>query len=426
MGPWAQGQWYGAALGRAADGSTNGVAIGYGANGAYTNIAIGVAADAQMGTERIAIGHNVTNDVDHSARIRGALYMDGGYAVHARRVFGSGTFDQLLPLPPLDNVVYVASNGTPLGSSAIDRPFDTPQNGYDFAVSKFTNTPAALVIAAGKYPGLNMHAGNIHVMGESRTELDSLTVTHAAKAIRGKQRVENLIVAGTATVAADLGEDVKFHNCRFAGGLLIYGPKVELQDCFATGNDGPAVTVGNGGSPIWQVAIYNSSLQNTDSANPALLVNMGVETLEVIGNKIANYDPDPMTGIRAWAAIEDREIVLNPNLPPHLYAHNVIRGAETTYGTVPAVFDPMVGAGATTIAFVHNAVWGDVGVHSNLQFYANNVVYGQINNTGGLVGWGQAGVGTGIDPAGNTEHQFIYPQFGAFIPGEGFPQAWQD
>lgn len=415
MGPWAQGQWYGAALGRAADGSTNGVAIGYGANGAYTNIAIGVAADAQMGTERIAIGHNVTNDVDHSARIRGALYMDGGYAVHARRVFGSGTFDQLLPLPPLDNVVYVASNGTPLGSSAIDRPFDTPQNGYDFAVSKFTNTPAALVIAAGKYPGLNMHAGNIHVMGESRTELDSLTVTHAAKAIRGKQRVENLIVAGTATVAADLGEDVKFHNCRFEGGLQIFGPKVEVQDCYATTGDGSAVTVGDGINNIFDVALEQSSFFSSSALQGTLRVNQGVEGLEVIGCKIFNLAP--------YAAIEDLQPIV-PGMIPHLYSHNVIRGAEHGTSPVPAVYDPL-GGPFPTLVFVHNAVWGDVGVNSNQQFFANNIVYGDINNKGGGIGWAQAGLGMGIDPAGNTEHQANYPQAG--VPGAlGFPFAWQD
>lgn len=415
VGPWAQGQWYGAALGRSANGATNGVAIGYAANGAYTNIAIGVAADAQLGTERIAIGHNVTNDVDHSARIRGDFYMDGGDRVFGRHPFATGAFQQLLPLPPLENVVYVASNGTFNGSGAIDRPFDTPQNGYDFAAGKYTNEPATLVIASGTYPGLTMHAGNIHVIGESRAELDSLDITSGANFIRGKQRVENLIVAGLTAVASDRGEDVKFHNCRFEGQLLIYGNKVEVQDCFASTGDGPAVIVGDGINNISDVALEQSSFLAASPAQGTLQVNLGVEGLEVIGCKIFNLLP--------FAAIED----LQPSgtlMVPHLYSHNVIRGPEHGTSPVPAVFDPF-GGPIPTLVFLHNAVWGDVGVNSNQQFFANNIVYGDINNKGAGIGWAQAGAGTGTDPAGNTEHQGNYPQFG--VAGAlGFPFAWQD
>jgi len=415
VGPWAQGQWYGAALGRAANGATNGVAIGYAANGAYTNIAIGVAADAQLGTERIAIGHNVTNDVDHSARIRGDFYMDGGDRVFGRHPFATGAFQQLLPLPPLENVVYVASNGTFNGSGAIDRPFDTPQNGYDFAAGKYTNEPATLVIASGTYPGLNMHAGNIHVIGESRAELDSLDITSGANFIRGKQRVENLIVAGLTAVASDRGEDVKFHNCRFEGQLLIYGNKVEVQDCFASTGDGPAVIVGDGINNISDVALEQSSFLAASPAQGTLQVNLGVEGLEVIGCKIFNLLP--------FAAIEDLQ-PFGTLMVPHLYSHNVIRGPEHGTSPVPAVFDPF-GGPIPTLVFVHNAVWGDVGVNSNQQFFANNIVYGDINNKGAGIGWAQAGAGTGTDPAGNTEHQGNYPQFG--VAGAlGFPFAWQD
>jgi len=415
VGPWAQGQWYGAALGRAANGATNGVAIGYAANGAYTNIAIGVAADAQLGTERIALGHNVTNDMDNTARIRGDFYMDGGDRVFGRRPFATGAFRQLLPLPPLENVVYVASNGTLTGSGAIDQPFNPPQAGYDFAAGKYTNEPATLVIASGTYPGLNMHAGNIHVIGESRAELDSLDITSGANFIRGKQRVENLIVAGLTAVVSDQGEDVKFHNCRFEGQLLIYGSKVEVQDCYASTGDGPAVIVCDSINNIYDVALEQSSFLAASPAQGTLQVNPGVEGLEVIGCKIVNLLP--------FAAIEDLQPIV-PGMVPHLYSHNVIRGAEHGTSPVPAVYDPF-GGPIPTLVFVHNAVWGDVGVNSNQQFFANNIVYGDINNKGGGIGWAQAGVGTGIDPAGNTEHQGNYPQFG--VAGAlGFPFAWQD
>ena len=141
VGAYASGDWYGAALGRSANGATNGVAIGYSADGAMTNVAVGVEADALMGTERIAIGHNVTNDVDHTARLRGVLYMDGGAAIFGRRTFATGTFQQLLPLPPLQNVVYVSTNGTAAGPGTIDRPFDTPQNAYAYAALTYVGRP---------------------------------------------------------------------------------------------------------------------------------------------------------------------------------------------------------------------------------------------------------------------------------------------
>jgi hypothetical protein len=408
VGPWAQGQWYGAALGRAANGATNGVAIGYGAHGAMTNIAIGVAADAQMGTERIAIGHNVTNDLDHTARLRGELYMDGGMAVYGRMPFATGAFRKLLPLPPLDNVVYVATNGSPVGPGTIDRPFDTPQLGYNQAAGLYAGQPATLVIAGGTYPMLHMHAGNVHVIGQSRAEIDSLNVAAAANSIRGKQRVENLIVAGTAVVAADLGEDVKFHNCRFEGGLGIYGPNVEVQNCFATVGDGPAVIVGDGINNIGDVALTQSSFLNEAASQGALVVNEGVGNFEVVGCQIVNKLGGP--------CIDDLQST--PITPVHLYTHNYIRGMPPMPGSTPAVQDPMALTG-TTMAFTHNTVLGHVGLNGNLQYYANNTVYGLINNVGGpgAPGWVQAGGGTGMDASGNTEHEMFYPPL---------PASWLD
>lgn len=99
VGAFAQAQMYGVALGREAVASNSGVAIVYNAQGFSTNIAIGVASQAR-GVERIAIGHGVTNEVDNTARIRGALYMDGGMALYGRPTFGAGPFEQLVPLPP--------------------------------------------------------------------------------------------------------------------------------------------------------------------------------------------------------------------------------------------------------------------------------------------------------------------------------------
>ena len=399
----AKANWYGAALGREANGATNGVAIGYNANGAKTNVAIGVAASAQMGTERIAIGHNVTNDVDETARLRGDLFMDGGRAVYSRMPFATGSFRQLLPLPPLQNVVYVATNGTSAGPGTIDRPFDTPQNAYTYAATAYAGQPAAVVIAAGRYPPLNMNAGNVHVIGESRCEITNLTITAAANSIAGKQRVENLIVLQAATVAADLGEDVKFHNCRFELGLNIYGPNVEVQDCFAMAQDAQAVIVGDGINNIDGIALTQSSFLNDSGVYGTMEVNLGVGNFEVIGCQIVNKS--------TFACIVDNET--GPIAPAHFYTHNYIRGMPASV----AVQDPAAGAAGATIAFTQNTVMGNVGLNAHLQFFANNVVYGLINNAGGVPGWLQAGTGTGMDASGNTEHEVTRPVL---------PAAWVD
>lgn len=438
VGVSAMGGYYGVAVGYQAQGYSNAVAVGQQANadyagiaigaeadGSYTNIAIGLLADSRGGNERISIGHNVTNRLDGTMRVRGDLYMDGGMSLWGRTPFGSGPWQQLVPLPSLDHVVWVATNGTPGGPGTIDRPFDTPQNGYNAAAAMYTNGPAAVVIAAGNYgSGLVMGAGNIHVLGFSRPQLPDLAVIAPSRFIKGKQRVENIIVNGTAMVSLDGGSDVKFHNCRFASGLYILGPRVEVQDCYATGSDGPAVQVGAGTVPISEIAIYNSSIFNKDMANAALLVNDLVYYFEVIGCEIVNYETG---GAPPWAAVEDNQVLaLNPPQVPHLYSHNIIHGAEhgTWIGmTVPAVYDPF--ATNDTICFVQNTVWGDVGMSSNQQYYANNIVYGDINNTGfGMTwGWGQRGFGAGQDNAGNTEQQIMFPGFGG---AKGLPAAWQD
>ena len=404
VGYGALAGWYGAALGRGANGATNGVAVGFGANGAFTNVAIGVAASAQQGAERIAIGHNVTNDVDETARIRGDLFMDGGRAVYGRIPFATGSFRQLLPLPPLQNAVFVATNGTSAGPGTVDRPFDTPQNAYTYAATTYAGQPAAVVIAAGRYPPLNMNAGNVHVIGESRCEITNLTITAAANSIAGKQRVENLIVLQTTIVAADLGEDVKFHNCRFELGLRIYGPNVEVQDCFAMAQDAQAVIVGDGINNIDGIALTQSSFLNDSGVYGTVEVNLGVYNFEMLGCQVVNKSP--------FACIVDNET--GPIVPLHLYTHNYIRGAPASV----VVQDPAAGgAGGPTIAFAHNTVLGNVGLNGHLQFYANNLVYGLINNVGGVPGWLQAGVGTGMDASGNTEHEVVAP---------ALPAAWVD
>jgi hypothetical protein len=321
----------------------------------------------------------------------------------------------------IDNVIWVATNGSTTGTGTIEHPRRDPQSGYDLAAAKFTNTPAAVAICAGSYGGLVMNAGNVHVLGFSRPQLSGLTVMSPSKNILGKQRVENLIFNGVATVAADGGSDVKFHNCRFEEALVINGPRVEVQDCYATGNDGPAVTVGTGMIRIQEIALYNSSIFLLNPSFPALLVNDQVSFFETIGCEISNYG--------GGGAVEDMQAVIPMGEPPHLYSHCVINGPETGTalppGMSPAVYDSNYGGSGPTICFVQNAVWGDVGAFSNAQFYANNIVYGIINKVGGsTVGWTQAGLGNPIDASGNTEHFLIYPNAGSGTTG--FPASWQD
>ncbi|HOW96360.1 MAG TPA: hypothetical protein P5567_13770 [Kiritimatiellia bacterium] len=370
-------------------------------------IGIGNNTGVGIGNDRIAVGREVTNFVDNTARIRGTFWMDGGTGLVARPVFGTGGWKTLAPIPPFQHVIYVATNGTPGGPGNIDRPFDNPQNGYNYAAVTFTNDPVALVIAAGAYGGLNMNAGNIHILGQSRAQLDTLTVSSPARIIMGKQRVESLCVKNAAIVAADLGEDVKFDNCRFERGLTIYGPDVEVQDCYASAMDGSAITVGDGVNTIQNVALYNSSLYNESGVMGTLLVNPSVGNFEVVGCQIVNG----ALGI----CIEDREV--GPIVPVHLYSHNVIRGMPPAPASVVAVLDQF--AAGTTIAFVQNTVLGHVGISAHPQYYANNIVYGRINNIGGAgtPGWAQAGAGVGADASNNTEHQGAFPVL---------PSSWSD
>lgn len=390
----------GVAVGRSAKGPNRGVGIGYQANGSDTNIAIGSQADAGSGRNSIAIGESVNNSVPESARIRGTLYMDGGTALIARATFGGGTWRTLVPLPPLDNVIWVATNGTPAGPGTIDRPYDLPFNGYLAAAMMYPTAPATVVICGGKYgAGLTMNFGNIHVFGLDRPELTSLNVTAMASGVAGKMRVENIIFTAPATVNTDSG-GVKFNNCRFQGGLYILGNQVEVMNCYATAGDANAIGVG-GGSPVNRVAIYNTSAELDNISMATVQVQINVSEFEMKGCQIVNIGGGP--------AILDLETP-GPILPLHLYTHNYISGASPAGGpgATPAMLDP--GTTTNTIAFYQNTVYGHVGQFSSQQLHANNTLQGLMN-------WSQGGVGAGIDPYGNVQFN---------ISANALPTSWQD
>ena len=83
----------GMAIGAYSLGNMMGIAIGSYAVGAHTNMAIGLQANASTnGSNRIAIGTRITNEVDNSIAVRGSLYLDGGTGTFTRATFGSGAW----------------------------------------------------------------------------------------------------------------------------------------------------------------------------------------------------------------------------------------------------------------------------------------------------------------------------------------------
>lgn len=115
VGSAANGHNAGVAVGNGAWGSDFGTALGFDADGSKTNIAVGYGAATLNGLKRIAIGHQVTNDVNNSIRVRGTMYLDGGNAVYYRSTFGSGGWSNLLAeylTAESDPVWSAVSNGT--------------------------------------------------------------------------------------------------------------------------------------------------------------------------------------------------------------------------------------------------------------------------------------------------------------------------
>lgn len=351
------------------------------------------------------------------------------------------------PLPVLSNTIYVAINGTPAGPGTMEEPYDTAQAGYDAAaaMTPVGEMSAVVLMGGGSYGPLNMHNGTVHVLGQARSELADLIVTAGVpsppspgSAFPSKQRVENVVIVGPATVQTNgFGAWVKFHNCRFLDGLNITESYVEVQDCTAQRADHtvPAVYVGNGATPITEIGFYQSSIFANDPTSlpgalpGALTVGPLVMDFEVIGCQIVNEGG--AAGGTA-PAIQDLSPAIPPPMPLHLYSYNVIKGPPTGTGD-PAVADsvlPNPPPAGPTIVFTHNTVYGDVGGTGGVglpggapQFFANNTVYGVINfaGPGAAVGWAQAGAGTGLDAAGNTEHQI-----GWGLGGFTLPSHWDD
>jgi len=373
---------------------------------------------ASTGTLAIAAGHpylNAYSSVNTLAATtpNSALNLVGVGSVYvsnqAPNTVQVGLDLSTLPgLSALKNVIWVGANGTSSGPGTIDKPYDTPQNGYNAAVINYPGQVATLLIAAGSYSGLNMTVGHVHVLGLNRPVLDSLTVSGPGNAalLQSKQRVQNLAVKGAATVAATASH-VKIYNTVMNAGLVILGNDVEVQNCAVggyTGSGPAAVVVGSGAETISQISIHHSSIRYSSPNGAGLLVKAKVQEFETLWCEVE-------AGSLNNIAIQDMEP--GPISPLHLYAHNWIKGPSPLMQSW-AVQDPNAGQNGPTIGFYNNTVLGNVGMApleaAHAQFYGNNMVYGRINNAGGgILGWMQAGAGTGADAANNTEHETAFP-----------------
>jgi hypothetical protein len=393
-----------------ASANIDGTKIAQGTTGARGTLRLAIGS---TGTTAIATGHPALNNFGVvntliAAAPNSALIVTGIAPVYVSNQapnivqIGIGSLpSSSLALMP--NVIWVATNGTLAGPGTIDRPYDSPQNGYNAAAMLFMNQPAVVAIAAGTYYGsLTMTSSNVHILGFNRPYLDSLTVTVPADtSLSCKQRVEDVIL-GSCTVAAS-GGGVKFHNLQVLNCLYIYGSDVEVQNCYIRSiQDGqPALIVGSGSAIARRIGIYHSAIEQTRiQGATALLVNDLVYDFEVLWSEIINPN--------GWAISDQASMQLQP---VHLYAHNYIKGPYPT-STSRAVQD---GTASATIGFFNNTVVGNVGTAggnpaSHSQYFANNIVFGIINYPGsGVLGWVQLGAGTGADAANNTEHELVYP-----------------
>ena len=294
----------------------------------------------------------------------------GNVTVTTNTTSGTNTVLLSVPVPELQNVIWVATNGTPDGPGNIDSPYDTVGKGYAIAASRYAGQPATLIISGGTYSGttnrLNMFAGNVHVIGLNRPVLEKVDVRAAADpSLKGKQRIEN-IVFGTPSIVVTTSSDVKFQNCRVNGILSVQGQNVDIQNCFMTNMQ----ITGNAKN----LAVYNSSVRGSTATPTVDITANGASNIQFIACEIVNT-----TG--ALALRGPTSATANP---PWHFSHNVIRGN-------------VEGRSASTFMLNHNIIQGEMLPNSGpamTQYFANNVIIGTNN-------WIQAEPAT-MDAYGNT------------------------
>lgn len=335
----------------------------------------------------------------------------------------------------LNNVIWVATNGTPAGPGTVESPYDTPQAGYDAAFAQFgTSAPSVVVIAGGSHPGLIMSNGSVHVLGLHRPQLKGLTVSGPSPSfVSGYQNVEGVVITGAPLTFSPPGSRVRFHNCRFTDGAVLNSAGAIFQNCRIEISAGAAVAIAAApGTTAGFLGFYQTSIENRDAAFGAIEIGYAgmaapsVQGLEVIGCEVVNAQGVTGPAIQDWTPFQFTVF------PIKLFAHNYIKGpppaAGPAYGP-PAVADPAVvfpfppGAGAF-LGFYNNTIHGHVGTViggvAHPQWHANNTVYGVITYPAGpaVVGWLQAGAGMGADAYGNIQHEVTFPPV--------LPDLWND
>jgi len=406
-------------------------------------------ATGSTGTTAIAAGHPFLNAFSAVNTIA-ATGPNSGFGIVGAGgitvgVSGTNVVVGDTPIPNLDNTIWVAMNGTPVGPGTVDRPFDTPQAGYNAAAAMFPGTPSTVVIAGGDYAsagfGITMSSGTVHVLGLHRPRFSFIDVTAPGSmlALGGYQNVEGIISEAGSVIFAT-GGSVRFHNCKFNNMISIRGMRVIFQDCRLSSSDGsPALAIATAaGQTASFVGVYQSSLENRSPGAGTIEIGYpgmefpNVQNLEVIGCEIVNKNGSEGGPIGTpGPAVQDWSPGHGPGFPAKLFAHNYIKGplGDSEAGFAPpTIADPGVPALGYIpplgpfLAIYNNNIQGSCGlapVAAHGQFYANNtVVAGIINNVGGPVGWLQAGAGAGADAAGNVEHELAYP-----FP---LPDNWDD
>lgn len=396
-------------------------------------------ATGSTGTSAIAAGHPFLNAFSTVNSIGAGAPNSGFGIVGSNNVVitesGTNVVVNSPFVPNLDNVIWVATNGTPAGPGTIERPYDTPQAGYDAAFAQFgTSAPSVVAIAGGSHPGLIMSNGSVHVLGLHRPQLKGLTVSGPTPSfVSGYQNVEGLVITGAPLTFAPPGSRVRFHNCRFTDGAVLNSSGAIFQNCRIETAAGAAVAIA--AAPFTTagfLGFYQSSIENRDGVFGAIEIGYAampgptVQGLEVIGCEVVNAQGVTGPAIQDWTPYQFTVF------PIKLFAHNYIKGpppaAGPAYGP-PAVADPAVifpfpvGAGAF-LGFYNNTIYGHVGTVvggvAHPQWHANNTVYGLITYPGppSVIGWLQGGAGAGADAFGNIQHEVTFPAV--------VPDLWND
>jgi hypothetical protein len=159
-------------------------------------VAIGYFANAQGGSERIAIGHGVTNEVDDSAALRGTLYLDGGTGVYYRSTFGSGEWTDLKAGLATGTPVYTETDPVWLAEKS---GYATGTPLYAEADPVWTNAEPGYL----KTDGARAMTGNLNMGNNSITNVNTNSIVFADGTVLDPAVVARANAAISSTVASN-------------------------------------------------------------------------------------------------------------------------------------------------------------------------------------------------------------------------------